>query len=110
MSKDKKELKTLTNDVNWHDITEGGMIPWAGNAALYETGSWRSMVPVWNQEKCKNCTMCFFVCPDSSVIMTDEPRMSGFDLVHCKGCGVCVKTCKFGAIDFVDEHKKEEGK
>ncbi len=98
-----KELKTVAPDVTWKDITKGGNIPWAGNAHLFKTGDWRSMKPIWNSEKCKQCLLCFPVCPDSSIIVDTEAKMTGIDYDHCKGCGVCVKVCPFKAIDFVEE-------
>ncbi len=100
-----KELKTIAADVTWQDITPGGMIPWAGNAHLFKTGDWRTMKPVWNSEKCKQCLLCAPVCPDVSIMVTAEGKMSGIDYDHCKGCGVCTKACKFGALEFVPEDK-----
>ena len=101
----KDQKKVLDPNVSWKDITEGGTIPWAGNADLYETGSWRSEVPVWDEEKCKNCMLCFYVCPDSSILVNEESKMTGIDMNHCKGCGVCVKQCKFGALELVEDKK-----
>lgn len=101
----KKELKTVSTDVKWKEITPGGMIPYAGNAHLFKTGDWRSMKPVWNTEKCKQCLLCFPVCPDSSITLNEEGNMTGIDYDHCKGCGVCAKVCPFKAIDFVEESK-----
>lgn len=101
----KKELKTVAIDVNWHDITEGGVITWAGNADLFKTGDWRSMKPIWLQEKCKQCLLCYPVCPDTSILVNEEGKRVEFDYDHCKGCGVCVKVCPFKAIDFVEEDK-----
>lgn len=101
----RRERKELAPDVNWKDITRGGMIFEAGNAELFKTGDWRSMRPVWNSDKCKQCLLCFPACPDSSIIVNDQGKMTGIDYDHCKGCGVCVKVCPFKAIDFVDESK-----
>ncbi|NMB34290.1 MAG: 4Fe-4S binding protein [Clostridium sp.] len=98
----KKELKTIKPDVKWNEITPGGVIDSAGNAHLFKTGDWRSMKPVWNSEKCKNCLLCYPVCPDSSILIKDG-KMVGIDYDHCKGCGVCAKVCPFKAIDFVEE-------
>ncbi len=53
-------------------------------------------------DKCKQCLLCFPVCPDSSIIVENK-KMTGIDYDHCKGCGVCVKACPFGAFDFVPE-------
>jgi len=102
----KKELKTVPVNVNWKDITRGGAIPYAGNAELFKTGDWRSMKPVWLREKCKQCLLCYPVCPDTSILVDkEEGKMTGIDYDHCKGCGVCAKVCPFKAIDFVEESK-----
>jgi pyruvate ferredoxin oxidoreductase delta subunit len=101
----KKELKTVAPDVKWKDITEGGVIPYAGNAELFKTGDWRSMKPIWLVEKCKQCLLCYPVCPDTSILINEEGKRTDFDYDHCKGCGVCVKVCPFKAIDFVEEGK-----
>ncbi len=98
-----KELKTVSPDVNWKDITKGGNIPWAGNAELFKTGDWRSMKPIWLEDKCKQCLLCYPVCPDTSILVNEEGKRVDFDFDHCKGCGVCVKVCPFKAIDFVEE-------
>ena len=34
------------NDVTWQEITEGGTICQPGNSAQFNTGDWRSMMPV----------------------------------------------------------------
>ena len=100
-----KELKDVSVDVTWQDITEGGLIPWPGNAQLFKTGDWRTMRPVWLEDKCKHCLLCVPVCPYISILINDDAKMTGIDYDHCKGCGVCVKTCSFKAIDFVLEEK-----
>jgi pyruvate ferredoxin oxidoreductase delta subunit len=101
----KKEVKIVPIDVKWKDITEGGVICDAGNADLFKTGDWRSMKPVWLQEKCKQCLLCYPVCPDTSILVNEEGKRIDFDFDHCKGCGVCAKVCPFKAIDFVEESK-----
>jgi len=103
MNINKDQKKVLDPAVNWHDITEGGIIAWAGNAEQYETGSWRSDVPFRKSENCKNCMLCFYSCPDSSIRVTDDAKMDGFDMDHCKGCGVCAKKCPFDAIGMKSE-------
>ena len=99
-----KELKAVPEKVKWQDITKGGTIACAGNAQLVRTGDWRSMRPVFIEEKCKQCLLCYPVCPDSSIPVVDKERLD-FDFEHCKGCGICVKVCPFDAIDFVEESK-----
>lgn len=95
--------KIIPNNVSWKDITPGGVIWDAGNANEFKTGDWRSIKPVWSSEKCKQCLLCFPVCPDTSIVIDAEGKMSGIDYDHCKGCGVCAQTCPFGALEMVDE-------
>lgn len=104
MSKAKVERKKIiTSETTWRETTPGGIIIDAGNAEDFLTGDWRSMKPIWHQEKCKQCLLCFPVCPDSSIIVDDEGKMTGIDYDHCKGCGVCAQVCPFKSIDFVEE-------
>jgi pyruvate ferredoxin oxidoreductase delta subunit len=100
-----KELKDVPVDVTWKETTIGGTIPYAGNAHLFETGAWRSMKPIWLVDKCKQCLLCYPVCPDTSILINDAGKRDDFDYDHCKGCGVCVKVCPFKAIDFIEESK-----
>lgn len=101
----KKELKDVPVTATWKEVTPGGAIASAGNAHLFKTGDWRSMKPIWLQEKCKQCLLCYPVCPDTSILINEEGKRTDFDYDHCKGCGVCVKVCPFKAIDFVEESK-----
>jgi pyruvate ferredoxin oxidoreductase delta subunit len=101
----EKDKKSMDLNVSWKDITKGGTIATPGNAHLFKTGDWRSMKPVWHEEKCKQCLLCFPVCPDSSIMVNEEGKMTGVDYEHCKGCGICTKACPFNAFDFVEETK-----
>jgi pyruvate ferredoxin oxidoreductase, delta subunit (EC 1.2.7.1) len=100
LSKDR--TVNVTPETKWNDIPLAGVILDAGNAEDFKTGDWRSMRPVWNEEKCKHCLLCWVVCPDMSITV-ENGKMTGFDYDHCKGCGVCVQQCKFGALNFVPE-------
>ena len=101
----KKELKAVPDNVKWQDITKGGTVSCPGNAQLVRTGDWRSMRPVFIEEKCKQCLLCYPVCPDVAIPVNDEGKREDFDFDHCKGCGICAKVCPFDAIDFVEESK-----
>jgi len=81
------------------DLTTGGDIYTAGNALDFKTGDWRSICPVFIEEKCKQCGLCFPVCPDDAIPVKDQKRLD-FDFDYCKGCGVCEKACPFGAIEM----------
>ena len=78
------------------DLTIGGNIYEAGNAKHFKTGDWRSSRPVWIEEKCKQCGLCFPVCKGSL-------KREDFNYDYCKGCGVCAKACPFGAIVMKEE-------
>jgi pyruvate ferredoxin oxidoreductase delta subunit len=102
----KKDYKIIDESVTWKDITIGGLMHQPGNAEAFKTGDWRSMKPVWIRENCKQCLLCYPVCPDASIPVDKETGLRiDFDYDHCKGCGVCVKVCPFKAIDFVEEGK-----
>ena len=101
-------LDTNVSSINekngWKDIKRGGCISEGGTSMLVNTGDWRTMTPVFIEEKCKHCMLCFPVCPDSSIPVKDGKRLD-FDFIHCKGCGVCVKVCPFGAMTIEKEEK-----
>ena len=96
--------KEVNEHITWQDIAPGGIIAEGGTAQLVDTGTWRTMIPAYVEEKCKQCMLCVPFCPDSSIPVKDGKRLD-FDFKHCKGCGVCWKVCPFGAITFGKEEK-----
>jgi pyruvate ferredoxin oxidoreductase delta subunit len=89
---------------NWKNDQHlmGAVIPEAGNARQYKTGGWRTEKPLWKEEKCTHCFICWVYCPDSSIQVKDD-KMIGIDLDHCKGCGICAVECPKDAIELVAE-------
>ncbi len=83
----------------------GATIPEAGNSIYNETGGWRSEVPQIDSEKCDGCLLCYFYCPDASIIV-ECGKAAGVDLAHCKGCGICAKECPQKAIVMKTEEKE----
>ena len=83
----------------------GATIPEAGNSIYNETGGWRSQVPQIDSEKCDGCLLCYFYCPDASIII-ECGKAAGVDLAHCKGCGICAKECPKHAIVMKPEEKE----
>lgn len=107
MSK-KNLMEKMTVTAGWKTLTPGAQVFGEGNSVFFNTGEWRTDSPVWHQENCKQCLLCFPVCPDSSIPVGNSKRQD-FDFEHCKGCGVCAKVCPFGAISMVkpgEEAKK----
>ena len=90
--------KKIDSNTPMEDMTVGGNIYEAGNARDFKTVDWRSTRPVYVKEKCKQCGLCFPVCPDNSIPVNKDQKREDFDYDMCKGCGVCAKVCPFGAI------------
>jgi pyruvate ferredoxin oxidoreductase delta subunit len=60
---------------------------------------------VIDSEQCDGCMLCYFYCPDASIIVEDGKAV-GVDLAHCKGCGICAKECPAGAIVMKIDEKE----
>ncbi len=102
VKQDKNEVK---KDAGWRDLPIGGILKEAGSAEKYLSGDWRIDRPVWDSEKCISCLVCWAYCPDSSIMVNEEGKMSGIDMDHCKGCGICAEECppKVKAIEMKSE-------
>lgn len=94
----------VTEKITWQEISPGGEVCEGGTSELVNTGDWRTMIPAFSEEKCKQCLLCVPVCPDSSIPVKNGKRLD-FDFKHCKGCGICWKVCPFEAITFGREEK-----
>lgn len=92
-------MKNITPESRASELTPGGLIYGSGNSAAFCTGDWRTQTPVFHPELCKQCLLCYPVCPDMSIPVKDGKR-GDFDLMHCKGCGICAAVCPFHAITF----------
>lgn len=98
------EKFNVDKNTPWQELTPGGIIPCAANSLEFKTGDWRSIKPVFYSEKCKQCGLCFPVCPDDAIPVGEDLKRKDFNFDYCKGCGVCANVCPFGAIEMVDEN------
>ena len=104
-------MSTKSEPLTARTMPLGSVIPEAGNAAGYRTGSWRTYRPVWNAKNCIHCLTCWILCPDSS-IQAQQGKVRGIDYDHCKGCGICAHECPINAkamanIALSDEQKAQ---
>lgn len=94
------EIFTKT-EASWSDAS--------GELLCLHTGDWRTVRPVFNNEKCNACGFCYIFCPPQCIKDAPDGIHYEADLDYCKGCGVCAKECPTGAItmepeaDFAEE-------
>ena len=91
-------MEKITPKTTAEKMTIAGNIYEAGNSLEFKTGDWRSQKPIFLSDKCKQCGLCFPVCPDDAIPVNKEQKREDFNYDYCKGCGVCAKVCPFGAI------------
>ncbi len=70
------------------------------------TGVWRTLRPVVDQEKCISCGLCNTYCPDGAISLNGEDKPV-IDYDHCKGCLICLAQCPATAISARPEQETE---
>jgi len=81
----------------------GAVITEPGSSTQNKTGSWRSLKPVVEKEKCIKCGRCWQFCPDNAINMGKEGAFVNYD--YCKGCGICAMECPVKCIKMEKEEK-----
>ncbi len=106
MSSYSNEEKKECFIISWKNLTQGALIRDLKRIRENKTGSWRSLKPIWNKEKCINCYRCWMHCPDAAIIIKND-KVVGINYDYCKGCGICAHECprKIQAIIMVREEK-----
>ncbi|MEW6446890.1 MAG: 4Fe-4S dicluster domain-containing protein [Bacillota bacterium] len=93
----------------WQELPPGAVILDAGNSRELKTGAWRTLnKPVFKEENCSQCLLCWLFCPDMAVRVKDG-KVVGIDYDYCKGCGICAAECpgKKGQKAIVMEEEKK---
>lgn len=93
-------MSKINKDSKINEMTIGGNIYESGNAKEFKTGDWTNLKPVFYSEKCKQCGLCFPVCPENAIPVNKDCLREDFNLDYCKGCGVCAQVCPFAAIEM----------
>ncbi|MGE4092735.1 MAG: 2-oxoacid:acceptor oxidoreductase family protein [Candidatus Binatia bacterium] len=73
-----------------------------GNSPERQTGNWRQFRPVFHEERCTRCWVCFVRCPEAAITLDDQdyPRVN---YEECKGCLLCVHECPVHAYTVEKE-------
>lgn len=66
-----------------------------------KTGSWRTLRPIIEYEKCNRCMICWKFCPEACIYIREERPW--IDYEYCKGCIICVEECPKQAIRIEEE-------
>lgn len=74
---------------------------------LANTGTWRTMRPVIDYERCNRCWwVCSEFCPDGAITV-DDKGYPEIVLDNCKGCMICVAQCPPHAIEAFTESEPQ---
>ncbi len=87
---------------SWRELLPGSVIIEPGNAKAYRTGDWKSAHPVWNNQRCIKCGICYLFCPEGCIRQKEDDFFEA-NLFYCKGCGICARECWTEAIKMVEE-------
>ena len=92
------------SELTWKDLEIGSIVVEPGNASQYQTGDWRSQVPLFDLSKCNKCGLCYIFCPEGC-IEQDEQEFFLANLYYCKGCGICARECPKDVITMAAEEE-----
>ena len=93
----------------WQELPQGtalgegtlsGVTVGPGGSLGNYTGTWRTITPKYDREKCVRCLRCWFCCPEGCIKRLEDDHVK-WDYRYCKGCGICANICPADAIHMV---------
>ena len=101
----------INNSTPMEDMTIGGTIYNAGNSREVKTGDWRSMKPIFDSEKCKQCGLCFPVCPEDAIPVNKDGNREDFnyELSTINTLNMVIDTNKEIRVPYLFEKEDESG-
>jgi len=94
----------MNSNLKSHKKMEQGGLTEPSSSLKNKTGSWRSLKPSWDKNKCVHCQFCTVYCPDNCILMDKKTgKRKETDLTYCKGCGLCVAVCPVKAIKMIKD-------
>lgn len=92
----------LKEQIDYKNINEYPQGTYFEAGYLTDTNaSWRVEKPVVDEDKCRNCLICYMYCPDGTI--TKGETCVEIDYDFCKGCGICQVECPFDAIRMEED-------
>lgn len=101
----KQPNEPMTKSGNCKEGTKNLLGPVATIFTSTNTGAWRIVRPVVNQEQCSLCGTCQKYCPTDvvEIVKNETPKGVFFDFNYCKGCGICANVCPKKCITMAPE-------
>lgn len=109
-----KGIKKLETKKQWlppyQDMPAGGVLVESrtqmgligpGSFIENKVSGWATFRPVRDKTKCTMCLLCWFYCPEGTIVRISDrgDLMTNYD--YCKGCGICENECPVHAIKMV---------
>ncbi len=80
--------------------TEAGLVG-PGSFIENKVSGWATFRPVRDRDKCTRCLLCWFYCPEGTIVRISDRGDLVTNYDYCKGCGVCANECPADAVKMV---------
>lgn len=72
-------------------------------ARMTDTGAGSKRLPVFSDERCKQCGICSHFCPRGAIATSPEGQPYLADPEACTSCRLCERFCPDFAVEMVSE-------